>query len=370
MSTLKLITIENFKCFREASFHLGGLTLLAGINSTGKSSLIQALLLLRQSHEQGYLANGELALNGELTQIGGSQDALFEDADPAVIAFSLRWKDDRSASWRWAYSSDKRTLSPHAPEADVTAIDDRPPFSMMDFCYLAADRIPPSSAFPVSHTAVESRRNIGIRGEFTAHFLSTFHNEQLPCKELRRPEEPDFLLRQVEAWLNVIRPGLRLEVVRHDFTDVVELAYKFRVGRQFGGRYRSTNVGFGLTYVMPVIVALLSAPRGGLVIIENPEAHLHPRGQSQIGALCALAAAAGVQVIVETHSDHILNGIRVAVRGGRLAPEDVVIHFFAQQDTAASPETHSPRIDSDGRFDQWPEGFFDEWDHALDQLLS
>ena len=77
--------------------------------------------------------------------------------------------------------------------------------------------------------------------------------------------------------------------------------------------YRATNVGFGLSYTLPVIVALL-APAGALCLIENPESHLHPKGQTKLAELAVRASRAGVQVFVETHSDHFMDGVRIAVR--------------------------------------------------------
>lgn len=74
--------------------------------------------------------------------------------------------------------------------------------------------------------------------------------------------------------------------------------------------FTAQNVGFGISYVLPIVLALVKAKKGELIILENPEAHLHPRGQRKMGELIARAAQGGVQVIVETHSDHILNGIR------------------------------------------------------------
>lgn len=104
-------------------------------------------------------------------------------------------------------------------------------------------------------------------------------------------------------------------------------------------------------------------------MLENPEAHLHPRGQTTIGKLMALAAAAGVQVIVETHSDHVLNGIRVAVREGLLPPDAAVFHYFSRSEKGEIC-IDSPRIDAQGKLDNWPEGFFDESVKSLAALSS
>jgi predicted ATPase len=117
---------------------------------------------------------------------------------------------------------------------------------------------------------------------------------------------------------------------------------------------------------------LLGSRSGSLLLLENPEAHLHPRGQAKLGELLARAASGGVQVIVESHSDHVLNGIRIAVRDGILAAEDAAIHFFARDPdaTGVRSKVTQMRVDRDGRIDKWPEGFFDEWDRALEKLLE
>jgi predicted ATPase len=91
-----------------------------------------------------------------------------------------------------------------------------------------------------------------------------------------------------------------------------------------------------------------------------------------MGELLALAASCGVQVVIETHSDHVLNGIRLAVHGGKLEPEDVQLHYFQRQEKQgqAFTEVVSPRIDRNGRIDNWPDGFFDEWEKNLITLLK
>lgn len=136
------------------------------------------------------------------------------------------------------------------------------------------------------------------------------------------------------------------------------------------------NVGFGISYVAPVIVSLLKAKSGDLVIIENPEAHLHPRGQRKMGELIAKAASGGAQIILETHSDHILNGIRLSVKNRTISTNDVRLNYFFQRldsnlilGERVIHEKCSPVILDDGSLSDWPDGFFDEWDKALDELF-
>lgn len=132
-------------------------------------------------------------------------------------------------------------------------------------------------------------------------------------------------------------------------------------------RLRTTNVGFGLSYVLPVLAALLS-PAGSLCLIENPEAHLHPRGQTRLSELAVRAAVAGVQVIAETHSDHFMDGVRIAVRDELIQPADTAFHYFER--AGSKTIVSSPNVDSDGRLSSWPTGFFDQHEDNLAKLLA
>ena len=84
--------------------------------------------------------------------------------------------------------------------------------------------------------------------------------------------------------------------------------------------------------------------------------------------LAVRAATTGVQVIVETHSDHFLDGVRIAVRDGLITPEQIAIHYFERADN--SVRVMSPEIDSDGRLSDWPAGFFDQHEDNLVRLLA
>ena len=105
------------------------------------------------------------------------------------------------------------------------------------------------------------------------------------------------------------------------------------------------------------------------MLIENPEVHLHPAGQALMGLFLADVARAGVQVVVETHSDHVLNGVRRAVKRGDLAPDEVAIHFFRARSEGGA-QVHSPTIDSAGNIDVWPAGFFDQFDKDMNYFAG
>jgi len=239
------------------------------------------------------------------------------------------------------------------------------------FQYLHTERIGPRRFFEMSDFVVRQQMQIGTRGEYTAHFLSLFERVPIQKPSLAHPAAKSLdLLDQVEAWMGEISPGIRISLSTHSGMDLINLQYSFVTGNQVSSTYRATNVGFGITYVLPILVAVLSSTDDTLLLLENPEAHLHPKGQAQIGELLARAASCGIQVVVETHSDHILNGIRLAVYRGTLAPGDVQLHFFQRPAPEGQAQVVSPRIDRDGRIDRWPDGFFDEWDKVLEALLE
>ncbi|NES00384.1 MAG: DUF3696 domain-containing protein [Symploca sp. SIO1B1] len=359
--------LKNFKPFADQFFEFKPLTLLSGLNSTGKSSLLQSLLLLRQSHQQRLLPNIGLALNGELVRIGTAQDALFEGAKTEEISFEVVLENSLEGIWRFNYDREVDVLnlasSPVVPEVYKSSLFNN------KFHYLQAERIGPRAFFEMSDFQVRQLGQLGVRGEYTAHFLSINGLQVIPNSSLIYPEAKSLdLIDQVEAWMGEVSPGTRIKINSNPDIDLMNLQYSYGDSNL----YRATNVGFGITYTLPIIVAVLASEPGTLILLENPEAHLHPQGQAKMGELLALAASCGVQVVIETHSDHVLNGIRLAVHGGKLEPEDVQLHYFQRQEKLGQAVTKviSPRIDRNGRIDQWPDGFFDEWDKSLEMLLE
>lgn len=197
-----------------------------------------------------------------------------------------------------------------------------------------------------------------------------------------RPGENTHLIDQVNAWLSVVSPGVQLSVSKTDVGS--ERVYEMKVGYGEGEDIRwfdPKNVGFGISYTLPVILTLLTSRQDDIVIIENPEAHLHPKGQAKMGELIARAVASGVQVFAETHSDHVINGIRVAVAEKIIKPEDVNIAFFerkehgAEQDGGADgketyAEVRNIKVDDQGSLSEYPADFMDEWNNQLMELIS
>jgi predicted ATPase len=365
---LSSLTLKNFKPFENQSFSLKPLTLLTGLNSTGKSSVLQSLLLLRQSSQQDELLDRVgLVLNGDLVSIGTGQDALFKRAKEDVITLKVGMNNDIKGTW--TFDCDRQS---DIMRISTLSIADGSVYNSGlfndNFHYLKAERIAPRNYFQMSDFKVRQHQQIGSQGEFTTHFLSINEYKKIPHSQLSHPSaQSDILKSQVEAWLGEISPGTRVDIELHSGMDVVNLQYSY----EDNNSYRSTNVGFGITYTLPIIVAILSASSDTLILLENPEAHLHPRGQSKMGELIALAASCGIQIILETHSDHVLNGIRKAVKYKKLEADKVQINYFERYLKKGQPTTEiiTPRIYPDGGIDKWPDGFFDQAEKDLMELL-
>jgi predicted ATPase len=368
------LSITNFKCIDRLDLPLAGVTMLAGLNGMGKSTCIQSLLLLHQSALEQTEPFSQLVRNGRWVSLGTPRDLLWEAAEDDRISFALGFRSPGGEARRigWAFDLD------HDLNEFVGAMDPdgELPEGIGLFTdglhYLRADRMGPRTSFPVSNSEVRIHRQLGRDGEYTAHYLSEFGDETVRNEALRHPAAPSHQLRhQLEAWLGEISPGTRLYTEAHHALDLVSLEFAFATGRGETNRYRATNVGFGISYLLPIVTAALAAGPGSLLLVENPEAHIHPHGQLRMGKLLALASLGGVQVVVETHSDHILNGLRLAVHSRDLRPDQVAMHYFRRvtEADAIRTEVVTPAMDDDGRIDDWPDGFFDENEKALRELL-
>ena len=179
-------------------------------------------------------------------------------------------------------------------------------------------------------------------------------------------DNPPTLLHQVEARMDEFFPGCSLEIQHIPQANVATLGLRTSPATDF---HRPVHVGFGLTQVLPIIVAALSRKREDLLLIENPEVHLHPAGQAKMGWFLSQVASAGVQVMIETHSDHVLNGIRRSAKDRVISADRVHIHFFKDRNQEGE-QVVSPIIDPAGNVDAWPSGFFDQFDKDLNYFAG
>lgn len=359
------LLLKNFKCFEEQSFAFGPLTVLTGINGMGKSTILQSLLLLRQSSQNG-MAPSQLLLNGAEIEMGIGEDVLYEKAKDDTIEISYQ-ENGTLHQHRYRFEEGVDRLgSEQEVKEDVSQsvlYDDH-------FCFISAYRIEPKDLYGIQNRTNLQMRQYGRNGEFALQYLNEYGGSKslLPAADGGEVS----LQEQVAHWMNEISPGVIPIISVDDQKRRAELHYEFIEGTQKTNTYKSIHVGFGITYVLPIIVAMLSARKGDVIVLENPEAHIHPRGQRKLGELMALVVAQGVQILVETHSDHVLNGIRVAVKREMLDAENVKILYFYKDNEEKDEYRHkvkNPRLLKTGQLTEWPDGFFDEWENALLELL-
>lgn len=368
--TITAIRLRNFKRFLDAEVQIRPLTVLAGLNGGGKTSVLHALLLARQA-SAGAPPPDFVQLNGPFgLELGEVQDVLHLDADPDQ-GISLQLTEHSGATHGWRFeAADERRLNlrvldrPSAPPAALSAESRR-------FAYLSAERLGPRDTLGASSVAPDDLQ-VGHRGEFTAQVLAVLERLRVSSRRLS-PKTRSLggamtLRQQVEWWLSDIARPVALDAEWVPGSGVTLIRY--RTPGHPVERRRPTNMGFGVTYALPVITAALMAPPQSLLLVENPEAHLHPSGQSAIGAFLALVAADGVQVVLETHSDHVINGIRRAIARDRvLSPEMATIQFF-QSDRSDVPGIRTIEISARGDLSEWPPGFFDQMDLDLAALAQ
>ena len=320
---LNKLFLQNFKCYKAQNIDFSNLTVFSGINGSGKSTVIQAILFLRQLALAGKYrdkTNDMVAnLNGPLVQFGSVNDLISNwvtNVDNEII--KLIACDESGTSYSVSLKSLEKRNEDILPRQmqilktgeSISCIDSD------DFVYLSAERFGPRISFDIPSGNILPNK-FGATGEFTAWRIyneKKVKNKKLLAK-LQEPEEKDFLF-QLNNCYSELGRDTRIAVQYLPLVEKMSLSFSFNDGTSWGKNLRPVNVGFGLTYSLPIFTALLGANENDLIIIENPEAHLHPKGQVAIGMFIAKAASAGIQVVVETHSDHVLNGIRLAVKIG------------------------------------------------------
>lgn len=370
---LEQLTLRNFKCFENLDLPLAPLTLLSGSNASGKSSVLQALVLLHQTIREHEWST-RLMLNGRAVQLGTVLDVVDKVHGRRQLEIGLV---EGSSTLRWTFQGDREEMSMATERVQLDRVDFGSPSTLRhllpldhyetasvfaeclrNLTYITAERVGPREIY-----ALEDRQAAQVVGPRGEHTLSVLYRVRAdPIRDsLSIAGIPPTGLRQVEARMGLFFPGCRLDVQLIPQANALTLGIRTSDETGF---HRPVHVGFGLTQVLPIVVAAVSAREKDILLIENPEVHLHPAGQALMGKFLAEVAASGTQVIVETHSDHVLNGIRRAVKARILPPEQALLHFFRPRGGKLD-QVVSPILDFAGNIDVWPEGFFDQFDKDM-----
>lgn len=368
--------IENFKCFAQRTkIELGKITVCAGMNSVGKSSLIQSLLLIRQIYEDSVKYRGtnideyEIELNGIYgLQLGNSQsikssadeDDIFlnmDDFEFYLRSSSLDQEKNKLNSPMKMYVINPYTQGELGTEKGVFADS---------FYYLNAERLGPRSYQNIS---TSNQLGCGIHGENTFYYINRHQLDRIdeermfPFDEDKRVNTAN---KQIEYWMDYIIPGIELNVNELNELGISQMRIRQQVFDT--GFMTPYNFGFGISYVLPIIASGLLIPADCMLIVENPEAHLHPAGQSRIGFFLAAMAKAGVQIVLETHSEHVINGIRIAGLKMAVPPEDICINYFSIDYSVGVHTVERVKLNERMDLLDWPDGFMDQEEQDLRTL--
>lgn len=366
MSTpLSALRLEQFKCFEDLKVPLKALTLFTGFNGAGKSTAIQSVLLLSQGARAGSWDQSRdgtrLPLNGDVVRLGSAGDVIRAGAPNGQTRFEIEGERgsisvELSGKAGARVLSAETTIGPQGGEDLVRSIG--------RLVHISAVRSSPADAYPMPDRLHTGVADVGVDGRFASYWYHERADSAVDGRRLLPGSVGDTFRRQVDAWLGFLAPGANANVQAMPAASMMALQFRLT---EAGEWKRPANVGYGLTYAFPILVQLLAADDGDVVVIDSPEAHLHPQAQSRMGRLLATFAAAGVQILVETHSDHVLNGARLAVADSVLPAKDLGLLFFAGAGARGHGVT-MPAIDARGRIDAWPEGFFDQIDNDVARL--
>lgn len=328
LNMIESLTISDFKCIHSANFQFKNLNVITGVNSSGKSSVIQSILL-----------------------------------------FSDVINDDSKLFERWSFESvHNRYFNAKAIEISLNGIkvtmDDevvecpekKIPFKKnREFFYLSENR-----SGPKTFENITKSTEIGDEAEYVMSSYFKHQNEPIEDK-LITEEGVQTLSFNVDYWLKKILNdsyvNLHVEKISSE---------KLKVSYGFGelDNLEPTQLGAGVSYIAKVIIVCLQAKPGQTVIIENPEIHLHPAAQSEVGHFLAFIASKGIQVIVETHCEHLINRIQYEVFRKNFLSENVCLFYKPSY----KEDFQKINIESTGHFaNGFPSGFFDA---SLSHLLE
>ncbi len=370
---IKKLRIKNFKTHKDTLLEYSNLTVLCGSNGVGKSSAIHVLLLLRES----YLKNSNfeyLDLKSNPVTVGTAKDALYQFSKDNKISFEILTDNHNLLySFENKDSDSEKTLiyksldTIHISQKEILEKEN----IFNKYCqFISAARLGPQVSYKKDDVVVDIHNQISVlegQAEYFVHFLDRNKNKDVMENLCNKNSKSNDLFSQTTAWEREISEGVNI-VVQDVGNLGYELKYQFNTESREGktNPFRASNVGFGITYVMPIIVAILSSQPDALLLIENPEAHLHPNGQAKLVELICLAAQAGIQIVIETHSDHIINGILVQckkfeeVQKG-ISKNNVSIYHFDRNEIEHCSIATKINIEDNGKVRYTPEGFFDQF---------
>ncbi|HAT3713916.1 TPA: AAA family ATPase [Serratia marcescens] len=343
---LTYININDFKSIHEEKLKLRPLTILTGANSSGKSSVIQAIMLVIKYSNIANRYSME-----EVTRYLNDFSVIRNKKNNAKVIDLELGLDGRSC---------KIQMTPgviHAPSGIDYSYEPIGDIDSPEVLYLNANRM------GAQDQVVFSERRVGNSGEFLFSTYEKIKTNAVSSDMIKYPGSSTISY-QLAEWLSYITQT-ESELVTELNGDKVKVSYKIK---DLEGEVSPFNLGAGMSYISKVLIICLLAKKGDIVLIENPEVQLHPKSQALLGDFLTHIAGCGVQLIVETHCEHLINKIAYQVYDECFSSDSLVIHYKPSVDNefiSLSVDETGQFINLDGEITNFPSGFFDA---TLDEL--
>ena len=412
---IKSLSLKDFKCFEQVDIDFGKITLLTGANSSGKSSLIYALLGIMQSK---YFPQ-YFALNGELINMGGFDEVLRKKAkkrefeinahiDSAFVddKYFTTWIEDESTQQPTLNFLNQTDCTLYINEESKIIVDG---YLFDDYAFEQLLKLNPevvcldktddkespyiANKYHVRGTISESSEVIASyfdnHGRHDVNLLYLFSDERFNFNYIgsfRLPPERTYYRKPNASKVGVNGEGYIDQIIKWEESDkkkydelieaVTEIGLfkTIQANKMKGGRFELnvqvnenselaslTDVGFGISQFLPIIVADLQMGDDSCLAISQPEIHLHPKIQATLGDyFCKQVNNTDKQYIVETHSEYLINRMRLLIVKGELKPEDVKLYYM--ENDGIKTTTYAIELTTDGQIKNAPQGFFDTYE--------
>lgn len=413
------LTLENFKSLKKADLDLRKLNILVGPNNTGKSSMLHALAFLAQNAKES-----TLNLNGKYVNLGNLRDISFKGADTIVISFRIQFDEEERKKIKEIFRGtpfsefdfsevtsyisvpiDKNIKEGYTVDIEYLTTEFSDKSRSVIFAYQKEGEVYITEELKEDITGVsggimarptEGRGKIlNIYQEFVKITERVFEEKFFYLKALRGTEEREreigglsksvglhgeFLV-DILAYIRddpkyeILKEKIRNWGSRFGFRNIISRLIKsprYAVNltdERLGVQSNIVDIGFGINQILSVIVQCFYAPKGSVIMIEEPEMHLHPRSQAELADLFVDAVDYGQQLIIETHSEHMLLRLQRRMAEGKISPDDIAIYSFYFDEEEKSNKTERIELDEFGRFKGKIPGFFEEeledvWEHS------
>ena len=384
---IKSLKIKNFKCFKEADIDFRKITLLTGANSSGKSSLISVLLSIFQTDEFPFY----LSPNGFLINLGNYRNMVngydipknielnikIEIENPHNWNFSTIWENNninglpslnslefsdsgyhfnaKKINSKYIIKDDNDNLYDNIEEVEINfgenylftynnGTADYPDFSTVRiqdlFNFINSFRTNPQR----NYLQIPKAGKIQSNG-------AGFENQLIEWEESNSPK----ILELVNILTKI---GLLVDIKTNKIGDGM---FDIKIQTKENGLLSSlADVGYGVSKLLPIIVADLQLPDNSLLAISEPELDLHPSIQANFANYIFEQTKKGKQYIIETHSEYIINRLRLLIAKNELKENEVKTYFFSND--GRSTKTYSINLKKDGRIENAPKDFFDTYE--------